>query len=118
MVCSTRSLRRDDLGAAAPVAAELLEVGQRLKVFHAIEEQHAVEMIGFVLDDAGSEILRRELEPFPPPIERADDDLARARHLAPDVRDAQTAFQSSTISGLSIVISGLITAIRGTRSCP
>ena len=47
---------------AGVIARILFEVGQRLEAAHAIEEQHAVEMIGLVLDDARREILELELE--------------------------------------------------------
>ena len=75
-----------------PVARVLVEKRQRLERLHPIEEQHAVQVIGFVLDDPRWEIVRAQLEAFAVPIERAHLDLARPRHAAADVRNAQTAF--------------------------
>src|SRR5215210_27149 len=39
--------------AARPVTSVLIKKRQRLKRLHAVEEKHTVQMIGFVLDDAG-----------------------------------------------------------------
>ena len=49
---------------AAPVAAELVEERQRLEGPHPIEEQHAVEVIGLVLDDARGEATGFQLDPL------------------------------------------------------
>ena len=49
----SRLFRLDFL--TAPVAAELFEKRQRLERLHAIEEQHAIEVIGLVLDHARGE---------------------------------------------------------------
>ena len=75
-----------------PVARVLVEEGQRLERPHPIEEQHAVEMIGLVLDDARRKIVRAQLDALAVPVERAHLDLARPRHAAADVGDAQAAF--------------------------
>ena len=77
--------------AARVIARELVDVGQRLERSHAVEEQDAVEVIGFVLDDAGRELAGLELDALALAIERADLDLERARHLAADVGNAQAA---------------------------
>ncbi len=74
------------------IARVLLEVGQRFEALHAIEEQHAVEMIGLVLDDARGEILQLELEALAVAIERRHLDVLRARHAAAHFGNAQAAF--------------------------
>src|SRR5688572_24019041 len=63
-----------------PVAAELVEERQRLERLHSIEEQHAVEVIGLVLDDARGETARLHLEALAAAIVGAHEDLSRARH--------------------------------------
>ena len=74
-----------------PVPRVLLQIRQRLERAHAIEEQHAVQMIGLVLDDARGKIVRRDVDLAAGAIHRVDPDRARARHAAADVRDAQAA---------------------------
>ena len=59
---------------------------------HAIEEEDAVEMIGFVLDDARRKVVRLHLDPFARAIERPDLDRARPRHAAADVGNAEAPF--------------------------
>ena len=46
----------------APVARVLVQERQRLERLHPIEEQHAVEVIGLVLDDARRKIVRAQLD--------------------------------------------------------
>src|SRR6185503_6015698 len=53
----------------------LVEEGERLEGRHAIEEQHAVEVIGLVLRDARGKTLERQLDGAAGAIERADDDV-------------------------------------------
>ena len=49
----------------------LLEIRQRLERAHAIEEQHAVEVIGLVLDHAGRKIVRGDVDLAAGAIHRA-----------------------------------------------
>src|SRR5947208_11688883 len=72
----------------------LVEEGQRLHRLHAIEEEHAIEVIGLVLGHARGEILQRQLDAAPGPVERLERDVAVARHHAADVGDAETALPS------------------------
>ena len=68
--------RRPETGARSVLlflrveARELFQVGERLHRRHAVEEEHAVEMIGLVLRHAGGEILQLQLERAAIPIER------------------------------------------------
>ena len=77
---------------AAPVAAEFVQERERLEGLHAIEEQHTVEVIGFVLDHTRGEAGGLNLDLLPRAFERADDDLARTRDAAADVGNAQAPF--------------------------
>ena len=63
----------------APVAAELVQERQRLERLHPVEEQHAVEVIGLVLDHARREAARVDLDPLAAPIVGPHLDLPRAR---------------------------------------
>src|SRR5262245_8819735 len=72
-----------------PVPPVLVAERQRLERRHAIEEQDAVEMIGLVLDDAGGQSARRELDRAAAAIVRLHLDVASARDETADVRDAE-----------------------------
>src|SRR5687768_16893379 len=70
-----------------PVTLVLLEEGERLERAHAIEEQHAVEVIGFVLNNPRGKTRRAEFDGTAVSIETFHRDLPRARHLTADVRN-------------------------------
>src|SRR5829696_262225 len=72
-----------------PVLAVLVEECQRLQRRHPIEEEHAVEVIVLVLDDARLEAEELQLLSRALPIQPADPDARVARHSATDVRNAQ-----------------------------
>src|SRR5258708_394459 len=76
----------------SPIAGILFEKRQRLERSHAIEEEHAVEMVGFVLDDARRKIVRAQFHTLAVPIVGADADLTSARHASANVRNAETSF--------------------------
>src|SRR5437773_1706356 len=75
-----------------PVAGVLLEEGQRLERLHPVDEQDAVEVIGFMLDDARGEAVRADLEARAFAIVRPHGDLAGARDASADVGNAEAAF--------------------------
>ena len=75
-----------------PIAMVFVHERQRLERAHAIEEQHAVQMIGLVLNHSRRQPSGGELHPPALSIVRVDLDLVRSRHEPADVRNAQTAF--------------------------
>jgi glucose-1-phosphate thymidylyltransferase len=58
-----------------PVLLIFIHEGQRLEGAHAIEEQHAIEMIGLVLDHPGRQTLGDETQAMPFPIQSFDADF-------------------------------------------
>src|SRR4029079_18933339 len=76
----------------APVAAELVQESEGLEGLHSVEKKHAVEMIGFVLDDTRGKAGGRKIHLFPRAIEGPHDDLPRALNAGPDVGNAQAPF--------------------------
>src|SRR5207249_1858800 len=75
-----------------PVTGILFEVGQRFERPHAIEEEHAVQVIGFMLDHARRKVLRTQFDAIAPAVQRADPDFACTRNAPADVGNAQAAF--------------------------
>ena len=119
---SGRSRRSAALGESAdlrrlsrrlrPVARVLVEERQRLERPHPIEEQHAVEVIGFVLDDARREIVRAAARCASPLRSSARTVISRARGTRPRMSGMlRQPSQSSTTSAPTAVISGLMIAI-------
>src|SRR5581483_131590 len=91
-VTSTVDIDRRLFLVLRPVAAVFVEEGERFEGFHAVDEEHAIEVIGLVLDDARRKVVRADLDALAVAIEGAHFDLTRTRHAAADVRDAQTSF--------------------------
>src|SRR4051794_35928914 len=89
--------------AAAPVTAVFLQERHRLERFHSIEEEYPVEVIVLVLDHARREVAGADLDAAPLAIVGLDPDLARARHAAADVGNAEAAFP---ILGLGVTDDG------------
>src|SRR5205823_3689125 len=73
------------------VPGVLFQEGQRFERLHAIDEQDAVEMVAFVLEDARREFARVNVDTLAVAIEPAKLDLPGARHDTPNVRNAQAA---------------------------
>src|SRR5579862_70620 len=71
---------------------ELLERHRALEARKMIDEQHAFEVIDFVLQAGGEESLRLEQLQPPLAIEIFGPDLCRAFDLFPDIRNRETAF--------------------------
>src|SRR5206468_11894172 len=74
-----------------PIARVFVEERQRLERPHPVDEQDAVEMIGLVLNDALTELARLDLDALAVAVVRAHLDLARPRHEAADLGNAQAA---------------------------
>src|SRR5258708_22100965 len=62
-----------------PVPLIFIEIRQRREIPHAIEKQHAVQVVCFVLNDASREIIGRDLDLSTRTIQPADRDGAQAR---------------------------------------
>ena len=80
--------------AADVMARVLVQKGQRLEGAHPIEEQHAVQVIGFVLDDPRGKIVGLDLDALALAVEGTDLDVRRSWHATPDVRNAQAPLPS------------------------
>src|SRR4029079_6709569 len=74
-----------------PEARVLVQERERLERLHAIEEQHAVQVVVLVLDDAGRKRFELHVDGLAVAIEAAHAHATVARHLAADVRDAEAA---------------------------
>src|SRR5687767_9521744 len=79
-------------GLIPPVLAVLVQEGQRLEGRHPVEEEHAVEVIVFVLDDARLKAGELQLLSCALAIQPPDPDAGVARDPAADVGDAQAPF--------------------------
>ncbi len=76
---------------ARVISRILFEVGQRFERTHPVQKQHAVEMIAFVLDDAGREVLELQLEALAVAIEGGHLDVLGAGDAAAHLGNAQAA---------------------------
>lgn len=60
-------------------------------LFHSIDEQHSVQMIGFVLDNASEQAINGLVKRFALQIVTLDPDFPRADHVPVEVREAEAA---------------------------
>src|SRR6185503_18280771 len=74
-----------------PEARVLVQERERLERLHPIEEQHAIQVVVLVLDDARRKLFELHVEGLAVAIEATHAHATVARHLAADVRDAQAA---------------------------
>jgi hypothetical protein len=65
---------------------------QRFKGPHAIDEEHAVQMIVFVLNDSRREIACAKLDSLGMTIQRPNGDLFRPRHQTANAGNAEASF--------------------------
>src|SRR5206468_7608806 len=84
----------EPLVVLCPVSRVFLQKSQRVERTHPIEKQDAVEVIGFVLDDARWKVMGAQLEALAAAIERTDLDFAGTRHAASKIRNTEAAFPS------------------------
>src|SRR5262249_61030690 len=83
--------RNGSVARLSPEARVLVEEGQRLERRHSIEEEHAVQVIGFVLDHARRKIVRVQLEALGVAVQCSNLDLPGAGDAPADIGDAEAA---------------------------
>ena len=84
------------------------------QVRHTVEVNLALQMVGFVLDDAGVKIVRGKVELLPIAAKCFNPQFLEARDQSAQLGNAETPFEFVSVLRSRIETSGFISTVRGT----